>query len=207
MSQLFQIHPDNPQARLVRQAVEMLRGGGVIVYPTDSCYALGCQIGDKNAVERIRRIRQLDERHYFTLLCRDMGEMSAYAMVDNIAYRFIKNLTPGPYTFILPATRVVPKRLLQPKRKRIGVRIADNSIVTALLETLGEPLLSASLILPGEDLPLTDPYDMREVLGNQVDLVIDGGYCGFEATTMIEFTDEAPHVLRHGKGEVSALER
>ena len=207
MSQLFQIHPDNPQARLVRQAVEILRGGGVIVYPTDSCYALGCQIGDKNAVERIRRIRQLDDRHYFTLLCRDMGEMSAYAMVDNIAYRFIKNLTPGPYTFILPATRIVPKRLLQPKRKRIGVRIADNGIVTALLETLGEPLLSASLILPGEDMPLTDPYEMRDVLGNQVDLVIDGGYCGFEATTMIEFTDEAPVVLRHGKGEVSALGR
>ena len=207
MPQLFQIHPDNPQARLIRQAVDVLHGGGVIVYPTDSCYALGCHIGDKGAVERIRRIRQLDDKHYFSLLCRDMAEMSAYAMVDNIAYRFIKHLTPGPYTFILPATRIVPKRLLQPKRKRIGVRIADNRIVTALLETLEEPLLSTSLVLPGEELPLTDPYEMRDLLGKQVDLVIDGGYCGFEATTMIEFTDNEPEILRQGKGDVGALGR
>ena len=205
MSQLFQIHPDNPQLRLIRGAVDMLRRGGVIIYPTDSCYALGCQIGDKAAVERLRRIRQVDDKHFFTLMCRDMAEMSTYAMVDNVAYRLIKTLTPGPYTFILPATRIVPKRLLHPKRKKIGIRRPDNAIALALLEELGEPLLSTTLILPGDEMPLTDPYEMRDLLGNQVDLIIDGGYCGLEPTTVIEWTDDQPVVLREGKGDVSVL--
>ena len=205
MSQLFQIHPDNPQLRLIRGAVDVLRRGGVIIYPTDSCYALGCQIGDKAAVERLRRIRQVDDKHFFTLMCRDMAEMSTYAMVDNVAYRLIKTLTPGPYTFILPATRIVPKRLLHPKRKKIGIRRPDNAIALALLEELGEPLLSTTLILPGDEMPLTDPYEMRDLLGNQVDLIIDGGYCGLEPTTVIEWTDDQPVVLREGKGDVSVL--
>ncbi len=205
MSQLFQIHPDNPQLRLIRGAVDVLRKGGVIIYPTDSCYALGCQIGDKAAVERLRRIRQVDDKHFFTLMCRDMAEMSTYAMVDNVAYRLIKTLTPGPYTFILPATRIVPKRLLHPKRKKIGIRRPDNVIALALLEELGEPLLSTTLILPGDEMPLTDPYEMRDLLGNQVDLIIDGGYCGLEPTTVIEWTDDQPVVLREGKGDVSVL--
>lgn len=205
MSQLFQIHPDNPQLRLIRGAVDVLRKGGVIIYPTDSCYALGCQIGDKAAVERLRRIRQVDDKHFFTLMCRDMAEMSTYAMVDNVAYRLIKTLTPGPYTFILPATRIVPKRLLHPKRKKIGIRRPDNAIALALLEELGEPLLSTTLILPDDEMPLTDPYEMRDLLGNQVDLIIDGGYCGVEPTTVIEWTDDQPVVLREGKGDVSVL--
>ena len=205
MSQFFQIHPDNPQLRLIRGAVDVLRKGGVIIYPTDSCYALGCQIGDKAAVERLRRIRQVDDKHFFTLMCRDMAEMSTYAMVDNVAYRLIKTLTPGPYTFILPATRIVPKRLLHPKRKKIGIRRPDNAIALALLEELGEPLLSTTLILPGDEMPLTDPYEMRDLLGNQVDLIIDGGYCGLEPTTVIEWTDDQPVVLREGKGDVSVL--
>ncbi len=206
MSQLFQIHPENPQRRLIRGAVEVLQKGGVVVYPTDSCYALGCRLGDKAAVERIRRIRQLDDKHFFTLMCRDLAEMSQYAMIDNVAYRLIKTLTPGPYTFILPATRIVPKRLLHPKRKKIGVRRPDNAIALALLEEMGEPLLSTTLILPGDEMPLMDPYEMRDLLGNQVDLVIDGGYCGLEPTTVVEWTDEGPVVLRHGKGDVSVLE-
>lgn len=205
MSQLFQVHPENPQMRLIRGAVDVLRKGGVVAYPTDSCYALGCHIGDKKAVEAIRRIRQLDDKHFFTLMCSDMAEMSTYAMVDNIAYRLIKNLTPGPYTFILPAARIVPKRLLHPKRKKIGVRRPDNAIALALMAELGEPLLSSTLILPGDDMPLTDPYEMRDLLGNQVDVVIDGGYCGIEPTTVVEFTDDEPVILRQGKGDTSAI--
>ncbi len=206
MSQLFQIHPDNPQLRLIRGAVDLLRKGGVIVYPTDSCYALGCRIGDKNALETLRRIRQVDDKHFFTLICRSMAEMSSYAMIDNIAYRLIKTLTPGPYTFILPAMRSVPKRLLHPKRKKIGIRRPDNAIALALIEELGEPLLSTTLILPGDELPMMDPYEMRDLLGNQVELVIDGGYCGLEPTTVVEWGDEGPQVLRHGKGDVAVLE-
>ncbi len=206
MSQLFQIHPENPQVRLIRGAVDVLRKGGVIVYPTDSCYALGCRIGDKNALATLRRIRQVDETHFFTLMCRSMAEMSGYAMIDNVAYRLIKALTPGPYTFILPAMRSVPKRLLHPKRKKIGIRRPDNAIALALMEELGEPLLSTTLILPSDELPLMDPYEMRDLLGNQVDLVIDGGYCGLEPTTVVEWTDEVPAVLRKGKGDVSLLD-
>lgn len=200
MSQFFQIHPDNPQLRLIRGVVDIIKEGGVVVYPTDSCYAIGCQIGNKKAVERIRQIRQLDDKHNFTLMCRNMAEMSDYAMVDNIAYRLIKGITPGPYTFVLPAMKIVPKRLLHPKRKTIGVRVPDNAITLALLEELGEPILSSTMILPGEDLPMMDPYDMRDSIGNQVDLIIDGGYCGLEPTTVIEMLNEGPEIVRRGKG-------
>jgi tRNA threonylcarbamoyl adenosine modification protein (Sua5/YciO/YrdC/YwlC family) len=206
LSQFFQIHPDNPQARLVRQAVDIIRDGGVVVYPTDSAYALGCHIGDKGALDRIRRIRKLDDRHNFTLVCRDLSEISAYARVDNRVYRLLRHCTPGPYTFILKATSEVPRRLLHPKRKTVGIRVPDNRIAAALLDDLGEPLMSVTLIMPGEDLPLIDPYDIREVLEHDVDLVIDGGYCGMEATTVVDLVDDVPLVLRAGKGDVAPFE-
>ena len=201
MSQFFQIHPDNPQPRLVRQAVELLRNGAVIVYPTDSAYALGCHLGDKKALDRIRDIRRVDAKHNFTLVCRDLSQAAIYARMDNIAYRLINAHTPGPYTFILPATREVPRRLLHPKRRTIGIRIPDNRIAHALLEELGEPIMSTTLILPGEDMPMTDPYEIREVLEHQVDLVIDGGYCDIEPTTVVDLTGDLPIVVRHGKGD------
>jgi len=205
VSLFLQIHPDNPQQRLIDKAVEIIRQGGVIVYPTDSGYALGCHIGDKTAMERIRTLRQVDAKHNFTLVCRDLSELAVYARVDNSAYRLIKNLTPGPYTFILPATREVPRRLQNPKRKTIGLRVPDNKIAQALLETLSEPLMSSTLILPGEDMPLTDPYDIRDTLEHHLDLIIDGGYCGFEPTTVVEFTDEVPVVVRQGQGSTEGL--
>ncbi len=201
MSQFFHIHPDNPQPRLIRQAVEMLRQGAVIVYPTDSAYALGCHLGDKKALDRIRDIRRVDDRHNFTLVCRDLSQASTYAKLDNTAYRLINAHTPGPYTFILPATREVPRRLLHPKRRTIGIRIPDNRIVMALLEELGEPVMSSTLILPGEEMPLTDPWEIREVLEHQVDLVIDGGYCDLEPTTVVDLTGDLPQVVRRGKGD------
>jgi len=206
VAQFFQIHPDNPQLRLIRNAVDIIQQGGLVIYPTDSSYALGCHIGDKRAVERIRRIRQLDDKHNFTLVCRDLTEISSYAKIDNQQYRLLKTLTPGPYTFIHQASKQVPKRLQHAKRKTIGLRIPDNPIAQALLEELGEPLMSSTLILPGDELPLTDPYDMRDTLGHDVDLVIDGGYCGFEPTTVVEMTDDSPMVARKGKGDVSLFE-
>jgi len=206
MAQFFQIHPDNPQARLIRQAVEILRDGGVVIYPTDSSYALGCQIGNKQALERIRRLRQLDDKHNFTLVCRDLSEVSQYTRIDNTAHRIIKSLTPGAYTFILSATKEVPKRLMHAKRKTIGIRIPDNNIALALAEELNEPIMSTTLILPGDDMPLTDPYDMRDTLGNQVDLVIDGGYCGFEPTTVVELVDGEALLRRVGKGDPSLFQ-
>lgn len=205
MSQFFQIHPDTPQQRLIRNAVEILRQGGVIVYPTDSCYALGCHIGDKDAMEQMRRIRQVDDKHHFTLMCRDMTELSSYANFDNIAFRLMRNLTPGPYTFILPAMKIVPKRLLHPKRKTIGVRVPDNAIAQALLAELGEPILSTTLLLPGDELPISDPYDIRDTIGNQVELIIDGGYCGIEPTTVVDLTGDSPEVVRQGKGSADQL--
>lgn len=207
MSQFFQIHPENPQARLVKQAADIVRGGGVIAYPTDSAYALGCHLGDKGALERIRAIRRLDDKHNFTLMCRDLSELGNYARVDNSAFRLLKNLIPGPYTFILRATPEVPKRLHHPKRKSVGLRVPDNQICLDLLAELGEPLMSVSLILPGEELPLTDPYDIRDTLANQVDLVIDGGYCGMEATSVVDLVDDVPVVLRRGLGDVSQFEQ
>jgi tRNA threonylcarbamoyl adenosine modification protein (Sua5/YciO/YrdC/YwlC family) len=206
MSQFFQIHPETPQARLVRQAADIIRAGGVVVYPTDSAYALGCHIGDKNALDRIRRIRKLDDRHNFTLVCRDLSEIASYAKVDNTVYRLLKHVTPGPYTFILKATSEVPRRLMHAKRKTVGLRVPDNPIAQALLADLGEPMMSVTLIMPGDEYPLIDPYDIRQLLQNDVDLVIDGGYCGMEPTSVIDLADDMPLVLRAGKGDISAFQ-
>lgn len=203
MSRIFQIHPDNPQVRLIRQAVEIVRQGGVVIYPTDSSYAIGCQIGQKAAMDRIRRIRRLSEDHNFTLIGRSLSELSAYTKLDNQAHRLIKSLTPGPYTFILKATKQVPKRLMQAKRKTIGVRIPDNRVAQDLLEELNEPLLSSTLMLPGEEMPMMDPYEMNQTLGHAVDLIIDGGYCGYEPTSVIDLLEDPPKVTRVGKGDVS----
>ena len=201
MSQYFSIHPVNPQVRLINRAVELIRQGGLIVYPTDSCYALGCHIGDKHALDRIRRIRQVDDKHNFTLVCRDLSELGNYSIVDNTTFRLLRNYTPGPFTFILRATREVPRRMQVPKRKTIGLRIPDHPIALALLEQLDEPLMSSTLILPGDDLPMTDPEEMRERLEHQVDLVIDGGNCGHEPTTVVDMVDGAYQILRQGKGD------
>jgi tRNA threonylcarbamoyl adenosine modification protein (Sua5/YciO/YrdC/YwlC family) len=205
MSQFYQIHPDNPQLRLIHHAVEIIRDEGLVAYPTDSSYALGCHVGDKRGMERIRRIRALDKRHNFTLVCRDLSEIASYARVDNSAYRLLKSLTPGPYTFILRATHEVPRRLQNPKRKTIGIRIPDHAITQALLDELGEPLMSSTLILPGKDMPETDAGEIREQLERDVDLVIDGGHCGFDPTTVIDMTSGAPEVLREGCGPVDML--
>ncbi len=206
MSQLFHIHPENPQKRLIHQACEIIRRGGLIVYPTDSGYALGCHIGDKGAMDKIRRIRQLDDGHNFTLVCRDLSELSLYSRVNNAVFRMIKTHTPGAYTFVLPATKEVPRRLQHPKRKTIGLRVPDNTIALALLEELNEPLMSSTLILPNEDMPMTDAEDIADVLGKQVDLVIDGGFCGAEPTTVVEFIDDMPEVIRVGLGDASPFE-
>lgn len=206
MAQFFQIHPENPQHRLIAQAVEIIRKGGILVYPTDSAYALGCQIGDKDALDRIRTMRKLDKNHNFTLLCRDLSELATYARVDNAAYRLIKNHTPGAYTFILEATAEVPRRLMHPKRKTIGLRVPDHPIALALLAELGEPIMTSSLLMPGEEYPMTDPYDMRAPLEHHVDLIIDGGYCGLEPTTVIDLTGDVPELIRQGKGDFSAFQ-
>ena len=205
MSQFFQIHPDNPQKRLIDQVVDMLRHGAVIVYPTDSGYALGCQIENKQALDRIRAIRRIDDRHNFTLVCRDLSEISTYAKVDNTIYRLLKASTPGAYTFILEATREVPRRL-QSRRKSIGIRVPDNAIVQALLDGLGEPLMSTTLILPGETIPESDPYEIRQSLEHAVDLIIDGGYGSFETTTVVDLTGDVPEVVRRGLGDPSPFE-
>ena len=201
MAQFLQVHPDNPQPRLIRRAVEILREGGVVCYPTDSSYAFGCQIGAKDAMERIRRIRQLDDKHLFSLVCRDLSEITTYAKIDNQAFRLLKALTPGPYTFIHQATKQIPRRMLHPKRKAIGIRVPDNIICLALLAELDEPILSTTLMLPGDEHPMTDPQAMRDALDRQVDLIIDGGYCGLEPTTVVDMTAEPPQVLRVGKGD------
>ena len=206
MSQFFAVHPETPQSRLIQQAVSIIQRGGVVVYPTDSAYALGCQLGDKKAMERIRRIRSLREDHNFTLVCRDLSELGTYARVENAVYRLLRHATPGAYTFVLEATREVPRRLVQPKRKTIGLRVPDHPIPQALLEALDEPLMSATLILPGDDYPMTDPYDIRDRLEHEVDLVIDGGFCGLEATSVIDLTDTVPVILRRGVGDISDFE-
>lgn len=205
MAQFFELHPDNPQPRLVERAAEIFRDGGVVIYPTDTSYALGCHIGDKAAMERIRRIRRLDDKHNFTLVCRDLSEIASYARIDNQDYRLLKSLTPGPYTFIYQATKQVPRRLLHPKRKAIGIRVPDTPICRALLGALDEPILSTTLIMPGDGDPLTDTYDMRELLGHCVDLIIDGGFCGTEPTTVVDMTGDTPEILRAGKGPIEAL--
>ncbi len=197
----FQIHAENPQERLVKQAVEVIRKGGVIIYPTDSSYALGCRLGDKSALERIRRIRRLDDKHNFTLMCRDLSELGVFAKVDTTAFRLLKAYTPGPYTYILNATREVPRMLMHPKRRTIGLRVPGHPIAQALLAELGEPLMSVTLILPDATEPLSDPYEIRDLLESQVDLIIDGGYGGIEASTVVSFVDGEPEVLRIGSGD------
>ncbi|MDH5444567.1 MAG: L-threonylcarbamoyladenylate synthase [Gammaproteobacteria bacterium] len=203
MSQYFQIHPDNPQPRLIHNAVQMVQRGAVLAYPTDSAYALGCHLEDKKALDRIRQIRRVDNKHNFTLMCRDLSEIAIYAKVDNASYRILNNCTPGPYTFILPGTREVPRRLLHPKKRTIGIRIPDNRIILALLEELGEPLMSSSLILPNEIMPMTDADEIRDALEHQLDLVIDGGHCGIDPTTVVDMTGEVPVVVREGRGDIS----
>lgn len=205
MAQHFQIHPDNPQPRLMREAVKLLRSGAVMAYPTDSSYALGCMIGNKDGMERIRALRQVDDKHHFTLICRDLSEIARYARVDNRQYRLLKAATPGSYTFILEATREVPRRLQHPKRSTIGLRVPHHPVIDALLAELDEPLLSMTLQLPGDDYPLNDPDDLLERIGNRVDLVLDAGYCGIEPTTVIDLTGGAPEVLRRGAGDLAPL--
>ncbi len=203
MSQYFTLHPVDPQPRLICQAAEIVRTGGVIVYPTDSCYALGCQIGDKAAMERLRVIRQVDEKHHFSLVCRDLSEVATYAKVDNRQYRLLKAATPGCYAFILEATREVPKRLQHPSRRTIGVRIPDHPVVRALLAELGEPLLTSTLTLPGDDVPLNDPEEFRERIERQVDLILDAGSCGVEPTTIVNLTGPEPVITRVGRGDTA----
>lgn len=203
MSQYFQIHPDNPQSRLIKQAAGIVAKGGVIVYPTDSTYAVGCQIGNKKALDRIRRIRHLDQEHQLTLICRDLSELGTYAEVSNRAYRIVKALTPGPFTFILQGTKDVPRRLLCPKRRTIGLRVPDNIIAQALLTELEEPLMTTTLAMPGEELPMWDPDEMRGVLESQVDLIIDGGSCGLEPTTVLDLTSDIGELVRQGLGDAS----
>jgi tRNA threonylcarbamoyl adenosine modification protein (Sua5/YciO/YrdC/YwlC family) len=205
MAQYFVIHPVNPQIRLLRQAAAIVREGGVIVYPTDSCYALGCRLGNKDGAERIRRIRQVDPQHHFTLVCRDLTEVGHYARVDNRQFRLLKASTPGSYTFILEATREVPRRMMHPKRSTIGLRVPGHAVVSALLAELGEPLLSSTLLLPGETVPCNDASQIRTDLEHEVDLVLDGGSCGLEMTTVIDLTRDPPEIVRQGKGPASVL--
>lgn len=204
MSDYLSIHPENPQQRLIAKAADIVRKGGVIVYPTDSVYAIGCHIGDKQAMDRIRAIRQVDKNHNFTLMCRDLSELASYARVDNSAFRSLKAQTPGPFTFILPATSEVPRRLMHPKRKTIGLRVPDSPIVQALLAELGEPMMSVTLIMPGDQYPLSDPYDIRAALEAHVDVLIDGGHCGLEPTTVVDMTGPVPEITRQGMGDFSA---
>lgn len=207
MSQFLEIHHRDPQPRLIRRVVDIIRGGGVVVYPTDSSYALGCHVGNKSAMERVRRIRQAGRKHNFTLVCKDLSEISLYARVDNATYRMLRSLTPGPYTFILVATREVPKRLQDPRRKTVGVRVPDHPVVLAMLAELDAPIVSTTLMLPGDALPLTDPEEMQERLDGVVDAVIDSGSCGLEPTTVIDMVGSQPEVLREGKGPIFALGR
>lgn len=207
MSQYFVIHPQNPQPRLIRQAVAIVRDGGVIAYPTDSSYALGCRIGDRAAMEQLRRIRQIDETHHFTLMCRDLAEISRYAQVNNARFRLLKAATPGCYTFILAATRELPRRILHPRRKTIGIRIPDHRVALALLEELDEPLLSTTLQLPGDDAPLGDPAEIRARLEKVIDLVVDAGACGIALTTVVDLTGDAPVIVREGKGPIAPFTR
>jgi tRNA threonylcarbamoyl adenosine modification protein (Sua5/YciO/YrdC/YwlC family) len=205
VSQYFKVHPINPQRRLLTQAVQIIRNGGLIVYPTDSSYAFGWSIGDKGALERIRKIRATERDHDFTLACRDLSDIATYARLENWAYRLLRSLTPGPYTFILRATHEVPKRLQDPKRRSIGIRVPDHTIAQALLEELGEPLMSSTLLLPGDDVPLTEPDEIKARLEKLVDAIIDGGACGMEPTSVLDLSNGDVSVLRQGKGDVSAF--
>jgi len=205
VAKLIDIHPSDPQPRRVGEIVQIIRDGGLIAYPTDSSYAFGCHIGDKRAIDRIHRIRRTDKKHNFTLVCSDLSEISIYARVDNWAYRLIKSMTPGPYTFILPATREVPKRLQNPKRHTIGLRVPDHALVHAVLERLGEPIMSSTLTLPGDSMPLTDPFEIEDRIGHEIDAIVDAGPTGIEPTSVLDMTGGAVEVLRAGRGDVSAL--
>lgn len=205
MAQYFQVYATHPQPRLIRQAAEILRHGGLIAYPTDSCYALGCRIGDAKALERLRRVRRIDERHHLTLMCRDLSEIAAYAIVDNAQYRMLKTATPGCYTFILRATRELPRRLLHPKRKTIGVRVPSHAVAHGLLAELNEPMLSATLLLPGDAQPVADVAEVRKRLEHEVDLLVDAGSCGVEPTTVIDLTGVEPVLVRKGRGALDTL--
>jgi tRNA threonylcarbamoyl adenosine modification protein (Sua5/YciO/YrdC/YwlC family) len=206
VGQYFKVHPVNPQLRLLTRAAEIVRAGGVVVYPTDSSYAFGWNLGDKAALERVRRIRGIERDHDFTLVCRDLSDIATYARVDNWAYRLLKSLSPGPYTFILKATHQLPKRLQDPKRRSIGIRVPDHVIAQALLTALGEPLMSSTLLMPTEPFPLTDPEDIRDKLEHQVDLILDGGSCGLEPTSVLDLSGDTVKVVRAGKGDVSAFQ-
>ena len=203
MAELFEIHPVNPQPRLVREVAALVEAGGIVAYPTDSSYAFGWAMGEKSAQERIRRLKHLDKQHHFTLVCEGLSELSTYARVDNQAYRLLRALTPGPYTFILPATREVPKRLQHPKRRTIGLRVPDHPFVRAVLEELGAPIMSSTLALPGEDRPLTDPLEIEERIGHEVDLIIDAGPTGIEPTSVLDLSSGSVEVLRKGRGDTS----
>lgn len=205
MAQYFSVHPDNPQPRLIRETVRILRAGGIMAYPTDSSYALGCMIGNKEGMERIRAIRQVDDRHHFTLVCRDLSEIAHYARVDNRQYRLLKAATPGGFTFILEATREVPRRLLHPKRNTIGLRVPDHAVVSVLLAELKEPILSMTLSLPDDVQPLNDPEEIRDRIEKRVDVILDAGPCSFESSTVIDLTGDAPEVIRRGRGDPRLL--
>ncbi len=205
MAKLLTLHPENPQARLLNQAAATLHKGGIIVYPTDSCYALACHLEDKNAVDRIRKIRRLDKSHHMTLVCQNLQDLGNFAKLENSSFRLVKSLTPGPYTFLMVASRDVPRRLQHPSKKTIGLRVPANRIALELLSVFGEPILSTSLILPGEDIPLTDPFEIQEKIGNQVDLILDGGNGGIEETTVLDMVGDTIEVVRQGKGDVTWL--
>jgi tRNA threonylcarbamoyl adenosine modification protein (Sua5/YciO/YrdC/YwlC family) len=202
MTQYFHLHPDNPQGRLIKQACQMIHAGGIVAVPTDSCYALVCHLDDKDAVQRLRRIRGVDEKHHLTLLCRDLSDIANYARVDNRQYRLLKAATPGPYTFILEATKEVPRRLSHPSRKTIGLRVPEDKIMHALLTELNQPLLGTTLILPHQELPLTEPEEIRDCLEHQIELIIDGGACSLEPTTVVDLTQEVPVLVRQGRGDI-----
>ena len=206
MAKYFDVHPDNPQPRAIRQVVDIVRDGGLIAYPTDSCFALGCAIGNKDGMDRIREIRHLDDRHHFTLMCRDFAQLGQFVQINNALFRSLKAATPGPYTFILPATREVPRRLLHARKKTVGVRIPDHVVAQALLAELGEPLLSSTLTLPGEDEPMTQGWEIKETLDHALDAVIDSGDCGIEPTTVIDFSGDEPEILRKGAGDPARFE-
>jgi tRNA threonylcarbamoyl adenosine modification protein (Sua5/YciO/YrdC/YwlC family) len=205
VAEYLEIHPKNPQARLIRQAANIVRNGGVIAYPTDSCYALGCHVGDAEALERIRRIRQADKNHHFTLVCRDLSEIARYARVDTPVFRLLKAHTPGPFTFLLPATRETPKRLQHPKRRTIGIRVPEHTVPHLLLAELGEPLMSSTLLLPGDETPLTDADQIRDRLDGVLDAILDGGHCGIEPTTVVDLAVSPPVILRQGKGQIASV--
>ncbi|MGB2102169.1 MAG: L-threonylcarbamoyladenylate synthase [Porticoccaceae bacterium] len=205
MGEIVSIHPQNPQQRLLQPVVDVIHRGGVVAYPTDSIYALGCHIGDKQAMDRIRTIRCLDKHHNFTLICRDLSELATYARVDNVAFRALKASTPGPFTFVLKASSEVPRRLMHPKRKTIGIRVPDNPIVKAMLDSLQEPMMSVTLMMPEDEYPMTDAYEINQHLGSRVDVVIDGGFCGMEPTTVVDMTADTPTILRQGAGDFLAI--